>query len=438
MDATENQHGENLWAIDGRGHDLKMAAESTSSSSVHLWVCDTEKEVHVLCHVTSSEKQESKWREVDGSMSEVIGGSNGTVCGISDNELMIRTNISYSDPLGKKWCNTSLNEFKQLVVGRDYIAVWLPNDKILLGNVHLVRNRDFCPIKWGEITDSTPPQLAKMTMSHNNTLYGVTKGGEVYGCYGINEPMKTLKWELITKPPPIVKRGFLSSLFKRSNALFHDIGCNTHGIWCYSKDNHEIWQLVIHSKNKTSWSRYKLPSSTSQLISMTCNPSLPVIYAISIDSITLYQIEVSGPVLMNVTELPFHGCGDIVIATISCCLVTNDKEDTPPPALYPKLPKETDLCCENGTCTYCLTRNTLAHISLPMTETSNKSIAGTKRHRESIDNEFEYLSPCHQATPPYKRKRYTRYSLTHRLIKDIPVIVVPPTNVMEVSNVCIS
>lgn len=412
---------------------------------MHLWACDTNNEIHVLCHVTSTENFEMKWREVDGELSQVSSGSN-IICGItSDKQLHVRTNVSYQDPLGKKWAETGFDDIKQLAVGGAYLAVWLPKGGVLIGSTNLIRNRDFCPIKWGEIADATPTDLVQITMCCDDILYGITKGGAVYGCYGIREEMKPLQWELIAKPPAIAKSGFLKSLFKRSNALFHDISCNSKGVWCYSKDNQEVWHLIISGKNKTSWTKYKLPNSTCQLISIKCHPLYPIIYGLSIDSTTIYQINVTGPLLLSVNELPFHGCGDIVIATISCSIVykSNDEEEEEGVrSLYPKLPK--DICCETGTCGFCLTRNTLNSTKTfdePRTkypvpiEESRGSVAGRKRQREDTDYELVYLSPCHQATPPYKRRRHYSKRFTQQLIKDIPITVAHPTNVLEVSNV---
>jgi hypothetical protein len=380
-----------------------------------------------------------KWREVDGEMDHVISGTKGLVCGIdaADRQLHVRVGVAWDTPLGKKWAVTGFKDIEQLAVGGDYLSIWQVESGVLIGNVNFIRSHDFCPIQWGEVADATPIDLFKITMSIDDVLYGVTKGGVVYGCYGIKNPDQNLHWEELSKPPPIARRGLIKSFLFKSQPIFHDIGANTNGVWCYSQDKHEVWYLSIKElpssshRHMCNWTRYSLPPSVPQLSTITCHPTNLTIYGISIDETAIYRLDVEGLTIRG-TELPFHGCGDITMTTLSCSLVRQGQvQEEATPSIYPKLPK---LSLETENTFYTNSYNTGSNIDV--TFTSSLQRAGIKRRRED-DEEFAYLSPCEQATPSIKRRRTHRrcYNLTHRLIKDIPIIVLdtPPPWVIDIN-----
>lgn len=455
-----------------------MASSEGQDSAVHIWICDTEGSVHVLCHVTDNIM---KWREVDGTISQIHCSQN-VVCGISqsDQDLCIRTGVSFESPLGKKWARTGCL-VEKIAVGRSYVAAWLKDGGILIGEIGLIRNTDFCPLKWFEIDDATPTNLKHISMNCNDVLFGVTANGDTYGCYGIQEKDHVLKWELLSKAPPLAKRrGFFRSLFQSEPSnLFDSVSCFSDGIWCYKKESHELWLLTIQGiifsnklSRKASWTRHQLPDSTPKLAAISCHSlDQSILYGISENGDNVYMIKLVGPVI-QVSELPFHGCGDIVMVTLSCSLVDKKEDESATPSLYPKLPKkEKGLCCENGTCSFCQYRSNLearstpqyrnidyyreqlkkykkegrkhyslssaeTRYSIPVTETGEDDFdtepVSRKRRRDDND-ELSYLSPCHQVTPPpLKKRRYRRRPFTYPLIEDIPIAVTIPSVVSQV------
>lgn len=436
---------------------------SSLKKAVHLWVCDTDGGVHVLCHVTSTSTENMRWREVEETSQylQVVGGSEDIVCSVNDQELYIRDNVSYSMPLGKTWLPTGCH-MTQVAVGSKYLVVILPEGGVLIGNVNPVRSKNFCPIKWEEISSHTPKKLAHITMTLDDVLFGVTSGGDVYGCYGIQELSRPLNWDFLSKPPIPARRGFLSSLFQSTpTVLFDHVTSNSEGVWCYSKRNDQLWLLTVRElamtdkvSRQTSWTRFNFESSAPKLTAITCHPENSfTLYGISEDGKTLFEMQASDS-SVTISELPFHGCGDISMATISCCQVTSrEEEEQTTPSLYPKLPKkEKGLCCENGTCSFCLKRSPLTFTGTTFTndlytidnyrqqlktfrrEERNISSQseGTKRFRE--DTDFSYLSPCQQVTTLNRRRRHP---FTHKLIRDIPVIVSSHSSHKEVGNVTI-
>ena len=456
-----------------------MASSEDQNSAVHIWICDTEGSVHVLCHVTDSIM---KWREVDGTISH-IDCTHNVICGInqSDQDLCIRTGVSFESPLGKKWARSGCL-VEKIAVGRSYVAAWLKDGGILIGEIGLIRNTDFCPLKWIEIDNATPTNLIHITMNCNDVLFGVTGNGDIYGCYGIQEKDHALKWEQLSKAPPLAKRrGFFRSLFQSEPSnLFDSVVSFADGIWCYKKESHELWLLIIQAiifsnnvSRKASWTRHQFPDSTPKLTAISCHPSdQSILYGISDNGDTVYMIKLVGPV-MQVSELPFHGCGDIVMATLSCSLVHKKEDEPATPSLYPKLPKkEKGLCCENGTCSFCQYRTNLAsrstphrysvdyyreqlkrhkeegrkryslsntetRYSTPVTESGEDDFdiepVGKKRKRDDDDDDLSYLSPCQQVTPPpLKKRRHRRRPFTYPLIEDIPIVLTTPPVVSQV------
>lgn len=475
---------------------FKMAfpREKISSTSLHLWVSDTNGGIHVLCHVnteaTSSSSQDMKWREVEENSDyhQLVGGASDVILGVdcSDKELFVRDKVSYSEPLGKKWLPTGCH-VTHTAVGKQYIGVIIHEERrALIGTISLVRGSHFCPIKWEEISGDIPRDLAYITMTTDDVLYGITVGGVVYGCYGIRELTRPLIWEFLSKPPVPARKGFLSSLFGTTpTTIFDHVTSNGKGVWCYSQRNSEIWLLNIYEKpnktHNTNWTRFNLPSSTPKLISITCNPmggtNETTLYGISEDGHGLYELIPIGNKI-DIFELPFHGYGDITMTTVTCSLLMKkeEKEVKTIPSLYPKLPKlspEKGLCCENGTCSFCLGRSSLTSVSTETTSTwgttamtgvtstslispgytkdlytvdnyrqqikdfrrgqrsHSPSLEGAKKAKEG--NDFEYLSSPRQATPTTARKRRS-HSITQRLVRDIPVVVTTSTSAERVRN----
>ena len=337
--------------------------------ATHIWVCDSDGGVHVLCHVTSSKEQRMKWREVDGMMKEVHCGSEGLVCGV-DNEgiLNIRTDVTIDSPLGKKWKKTDCKVYK-VTVGTKYIAIWNEENRILISHVGIVFSKDRRNLNWIEISDSLPKNLKHITLNYQDILYGITLSGEVYVCTGTQETKEDLKWQHVCKAPPLARRGgFLSSLLSGSQSVFGCVVPSNEHIWCIRNDLQEIWQLLFtevvfgdKSTHKTSWNRFKFDKNKLTFTLISANPmDNSVLYAITDVGDTVFNLNLQQQNI-EISELPFHGCGDIVLTSLSSCHVTgksHDNEKVPTtPSLYPKLPKldehERGLCCENGDCSFC-------------------------------------------------------------------------------------
>ena len=185
----------------------------------------------------------------------IVCGHHGLVCAVSsDNQLYIRTGVSYAMPLGKGWARTACT-VKKVAVGHQYIAAWMVNDTILFGKPNSqVRYTDFWPLVWHGMENATPPNMSHITMDTNDTLYGVTTMGDVYHVRGIHTKDDRLEWVHLSKAPPLARRGgFLvissavSSLlgFSRSETLFESVVATNGCVWCLRTDPLELWQLTV-------------------------------------------------------------------------------------------------------------------------------------------------------------------------------------------------
>lgn len=398
--------------------------KAATRSAVHLWICDQVGGVHVLCHVTSNPVVPMKWRQLEESSAYrcIVGGAN--ICSISeDGEMFVRDKIKYSDPLGKAWLPTRYH-VNQLSIGNHYIVAVLQEGGALIGNISRVRSSSYCPIKWEEITPPTPPKLAHIAMTTSDFLYGVTEGGDTYGCHGIPEDTRPITWEMLTKPPILSRRGFLANLFKSSpRLLFDHVTCSAEGLWCYTKCNDTLWLLSNQqSTNQIAWKSYTLPSHAPKLTSISGHPhNLLTLYGITECGKYLYEIQgKEAEPTLEITELPYHGHGDIVMATISCCMLYDEEEEEEDESLYPKLPKRSKEEVMNH---YTIDNYQRQAINKERKRTRSDYNNDTKRIKE--DTDYDYMLPYQQTSlsSPAKTKMY-RHPFTHKLIRDIPVTIV--------------
>ena len=417
-------------------------ASSDNCSAVHLWICDDVGGIHVLCHVTSDPETQMKWRQVEEASpyGSVVGGANDSVCSVvkEDGELHVRDKIDYSNPLGKVWLPTHCHVTK-VAIGNRYLVAVLKEGGTLIGNIGRVRSSSYCPIKWEEISPPFPSKLAHVTMTTSDFLYGVTEGGEVHGCHGISDDTRPINWEKLSKPPIVSMLGYISSLFRASSQLlFDNVTTSAEGLWCYSKRNDTLWlfQLPNDRFSTNSWKSFPLKSPAPKLVSISGHPNnLLTIYGITEDGQCLYEMngKEAEPVL-SLTELPYHGHGDIVMTTVACSLLCGKEEINSEPSLYPKLPK---MRREEVDDEVIDTTNTLFTL-----DNYQRQIRSERKRRRNFDDQsnetkrgkddytdLSYLSSCQQTTSP--RTKMYRHPFTHKLIRDIPVTIVTKKKVRQ-------
>ena len=340
--------------------------------AVHLWASDSDGEVHVLCHVRSSNKDVSmRWREGDGGQREVFCGK-GVVCGIDmkTDHLCLRRGLAFDSPIGKKWAISS-QKVSKVAVGSKYVSVLTNNNQILAGRPKLHIIGDLVgEFLLTEVEGPLPKNLEHLIMDSNDVLYAVTSMGEVYVCRGMASEAETIKLEIVSKAPPLARRGgFLRSLFSSKKNLFVSVTALNDQLFCLRKDPQEIWQLVItevvfgdKTCNKTSWNSFKFGPNPPNISLITANPlhSAKELFGVVEEDGSIVCLQLEGKTI-TVSELPFHGCGDIKITSLSASHLVQDLNEAPlmasTPKLYPKLPKLHE-CCEKGDCNFCERKNT--------------------------------------------------------------------------------
>ena len=409
-------------------------AFSDDCSAVHLWICDDAGGVHVLCHVTSDPETQMKWRQVEETSpyGSVVGGANDSVCSVvkDDGELHVRDKINYSNPLGKAWLPTHCHVTK-VAIGSKYLVAVLKEGGTLIGNIGRVRSSSYCPIKWEEISPPFPPKLTHVAMTTSDFLYGVTEGGEVHGCHGISDDTRPIKWKKLSKPPIVSMLGYISSLFRSSSQLLFDtVTTSADGLWCYSKRNDTLWLFQLPNtgfSTSCSWKSFSLRNLAPKLASISGHPNnLLTIYGITEDGQYLYEMTgKEAESVVSLSELPYHGHGDIVMTTVACSLLTGKEESSIEPSLYPKLPKmrreNDDEVIDTSDALFTLD-DYQEHSRSERKRRRNfdDELYETKRGKD--DTDFSYLSSCQQTTPP--RTKMYRHPFTHKLIRDIPVTIV--------------
>ena len=332
-----------------------MAADNVEA--VHLWTSDSDGCVHVLFNAfCSGDDVSMKWREGDGSQTSVVC-SNRFVGGIglTDSCLALRTGVAYDSPMGKKW-SLSSQSVKKLAIGSKYLAILTNDGRTLTCVVPGTIVRDVTELDFSEIS-SPPKDIVHIIMDSKDVVYSITLFGEVQVCRGVGGENSPLKWEFFSKPPSLARRGgFLSSLFASKKPLFIDVAVFDEQMFFLRADPQEIWQLVVteilfgsKTQYRSSWNCFKFKARSQKLSLIASNPmNNNELFGVSEDGNALLRLDLQGKSI-TISEMPFHGCGDITITSLSACHLT---QDSIVPKIYPKLPK-LDVCCENGECTFC-------------------------------------------------------------------------------------
>ena len=403
---------------------LKMAAEL--DEAVHLWTADTDGCIHILCNARCSNDNVSmKWREGDGSQTTIVC-NNKHVCGIDmSNCLAARTGVAYDSPIGKKW-SLSSQKIKKLAIGLKYLAVLTTDGRTLTCMIPDYIVRDVIELEFTEI-QSFSTDIVHIIMDTKDVLYCVSSFGEVHVCRDISKDGSPLHWEFFTKPPSIARRGgFLSSLFASNKILFIDVAVFDEQIFFLRAEPQEIWQLVVteilfgdKTQYKSSWNCFKFKPHSPKLSLIATNPlSKQELFGVSENGNTILALDLQGK-FITITEMPFHGCGDIVITSLSSCHL---KQDVPIPKIYPKLPK-LQRCCETGDCPLCQGKGVIINITDNNWERKYKdelasSIAQWRRGEE-------YYLPQIRHSPVNSTEKQRRVRKRHKTNEDAEET--PPT-----------
>lgn len=401
-----------------------MALEAGETEcAINIWLCDSDGGLHVLCHAISSDPSiKSKWREVDGSMARVVCGPQGAVCGISktDHELYVRAGVGFNNPLGKNWSRTG-HKSVDVAVGRKLLVSRIEKGDVFSAPLGVAGSADFSPLRWDGLSNDPPENLDHLVLDSSDTLYGVTGLGEVFVCPGLENRGCVAGWERLAKPPSAkLKISLLSSLFRGSGTAFCSVTAGANCLWCLREK--ELWQLVLSRgvgglglRRRTNWVKFTIPKERSVSRISAGGSHL---FAITDDGCSLLRLKLCSP-LVQWEELPFHGCGDITLSSLSVCCLPVEQQNASSlssPSLYPKLPKlskEHDVCCENGTCTFCtrqqqqqqpLARGELHHYLHKGQERRlprKGQLAGQKRHLDDDDTFYT----CYTYLPLKKQRR---------------------------------
>ena len=153
------------------------------------------------------------------------------------------------------------------------------------------------------------------------------------------------------------------------------------------------------------------------------------VFALSSDGGNVVRLGLSSA-KVQWEELPFHGCGDITLSSLSVCHVRKEWQRTSPapsPSLYPKLPKlmrkERDVCCENGTCWFCQRQQRESALRTELHHYRHKGRENRTQKEERLIGQKRTLDDdtyhtCYQTLKRQLRGRNTIYVHVHlRLVK---------------------
>ena len=416
------------------------------NSSKHLWVCDSIGGVHVLAHVTSQgNTNKMLWREVSGKMDRIVCGTSGStpiVCGIKNNQMYLRTGISSSKPLGLKWA-LARAEAVEVAIGTNYLVTKNSSNELLA--LRMAKFADKLSQSCSEIVLTGWEAIEKksflslLVMDSTDTLYGFSPKGDVYTCGNLNEDNRMISWgngKVKGHPGSSFSLGSFVSWFSKSSTNMFQVSAVGSGcVWCLQKSPLVLWQLVLpppsHSgSDRWKWLNWeKFTFSDGMALSRLCGDpdSNNELFAISEENDTVYRLTLSSSTV-QIHDLPFHGCGDITLSSLSLSTVG----DPSTPSIYPKVP--IDICCENGDCSFCQSQSNsptsyemrmylkrgreegssrAKHSKLYIPEPSgptgnnNNLIVGKKRSstiRLDVDEQFQ---TCLTTVPPAVKRRKT-------------------------------
>lgn len=239
-------------------------------------------------------------------------------------------------------------------------------------------------------------------------------------CPGLEGRNTIAGWDRLAKPPSArLKISLLSSLFRGSEAAFCSVTAGVNCLWCLRET--ELWQLVLSPgptsrlRQRINWVKFNVHKDRAM---SRISAGGEHVFAVSSDGSNLVRLDLSSA-KVQWEELPFHGCGDITLSSLSvCCLPGGEQRSLPTPTtspnLYPKLPKLTvtkqrDICCENGTCSFCRRQQRESYLRTESHHYRHKSrenqtrkeghLVGQKRH---LDDDTFYTCYTYQ---PLKRQR---------------------------------
>ena len=401
--------------------------------------------VHVLAHVTSQgTSKKMQWREVSGKMDRIVCGTSSSlpiVCGIKNNQMYLRTGISSSKPLGLKWALTRI-EAVEVAIGTNYLVTKNCSNELLALKITKFSDKlsqscsEIALTGWEAIEKKS--FLSLLVMDSSDTLYGFCPKGDVYTCGNLNEDGRMISWGGKVKGHPDI--GYFRSLLSKfkSGNMFQISTVGSGCIWCLQKSPLVLWQLVLppassHSGrdrwNQLNWEKFTF-SDEMDLFRLCGDPdSSNELFAISEEKDTVHRLTLSSSTV-QFHELPFHGCGDILLSSLSLSTVFDDPST---PSIYPKVPN--DICCENGDCSFCVsqgstpnssfaeemrmylkrareesssqTKRSKLHIPVPSSSGINLS-AGKKRSSSTIRLDVdEQYQTCLTTAPPAVKRRKT-------------------------------
>ena len=345
---------------------MATPTKSTSSSSKHLWVCDTMGGVHVLTYVTTEGTKRPMWREVSGAMDRVMCGTSGSpsiICGIRNNQLFLRSGVSPSKPIGESWAKTRV-EAVEVAIGSRYLVTRNTRNEIHALKINKFAtslrkpSTEIALAGWEDIEKKS--FLSLLIMDSADNLYGFSTKGDVYTCGRLIDQDHIPSWGGKVKGSPSnLSVGSLinsvSSLFSRTSSNAFSMSAVGDGcLWCVQTSPPSLWQLVLPPSSQSGsdrwkWSNWvKFTFSDNEMPAQVCgNPqSNSELFAISKARDTVTRLFLSSSTV-EFQELPFHGCGDINLSSLSLSIV----EESTTPSIYPEVPS--DICCENGECSFC-------------------------------------------------------------------------------------
>ena len=298
------------------------------------------------------------------------------MCAKKNNVLYLRKGVSYDRPLGASWVK-GFCDVRDLAVGSDYVARCTSQGDIFAVKFASIElSSSVFLANWSAVPrceEVGTPRL--FTLDSRDTLYLFSPAGEAFAC-PLPRPSDDYKWVKIAGAPPIKKRrsGLLGYLGWGggegvSGGVFSGVSGGDGCVWCVGDGGRELQQLVLcfpgnnRDKIEGSWKTFQMPACEDVTLLASDKREIDVVYASvrenrSIVSYAVLQDDCGRVEILNPENL------DQRWRSLSICAISKPKpepladteESKPPvPSIYPKLPRSEgfDLCCEDGSCSYC-------------------------------------------------------------------------------------
>ena len=429
---------------------MNSARVDSSRTSTQLWAVSSDGAVYVLqdvgawlSSIRSNEVLHAKtatlrdnWTggvvEGSGTFDRVICGAQGLVFAKKDKTLYVRRGITYDNPLGTTWAKV-LCDARDLAVGSKSLVRSTKQDQLFVTEpLDLSSTSSVFVPHWNSVPACEHLDSHRMfVMDARDNLYLISpSSGEVFVCPNLSSGSPdNYKWrKLIEGPPPIKKQSSILNILgwgSSKASVFSSVSAGDGCLWFVGSSGSEMFQLVLNyvkvAKKRTkkkketqrngelfnveaSWKRFELPDKDEVTLLAADWTELDVLCAIVRENRTIVSYaalqENSGRVVVPNPDGFTQRWKSLSICAVSQHNTRNmhTKSTGNPtskksyPSIYPRMFLEDhDLCCEDGTCSFCTQAAHEANNSVWSSgvndEQSSLSESMEKRKRESVREE---------------------------------------------------